>query len=327
VGSPLYARLLEHAADDVEAGGPCWTVLDGHEADALGSVIGLRYMAAVHRLVLRGAAPALARHYASAGGNADAGDAWPDFRAAVAEHVAELRELVCLPVQTNEVGRCAALLGGFLNVAGTTALPLRVLEIGCSAGLNLRWNRWFYDAGPSGTWGDRDASVRLAGCFDVAPPLDVDVEVAERLGCDAQPLDPTSEADRETLLACTWPDQAHRLRLLRAALPAAARDPVTIDREPAGAWLEARLRQPRPGVATVVFQSLVIQYLDDAERERVTAAIERAGAAATADAPLAWLRMEPGGDEADVHLRTWPGGADARVARSGYHGRPVRWLA
>jgi hypothetical protein len=59
----------------------------------------------------------------------------------------------------------------------------------------------------------------------------------------------------------------------------------------------------------------------------VTAAIERAGAAATADAPLAWLRMEPGGDEADVHLRTWPGGADARVARSGYHGRPVRWLA
>ena len=70
----------------------------------------------------------------------------------------------------------------------------------------------------------------------------------------------------------------------------------------------------------------MLQYLDDAERRRVRAAIERAGAAATADAPVAWLRMEPGGDEADVRLRIWPGGEDTLVARSGYHGRPVRWL-
>jgi len=115
--------------------------------------------------------------------------------------------------------------------------------------------------------------------------------------------------------------------LLEAALRAAARDPVTIDRAPAGAWLQARLGEGGFQVATVVFQSLLFQYLDDAERERVRAAVEQAGAAATADAPLAWLRMEPGGDQADVRLRTWPDGEDALVARSGYHGRPVRWVA
>src|SRR4051794_37592123 len=40
----------------------------------------------------------------------------------------ELRELVDLPVQTNEVGRSSALLFGFLAVAERRALPLRTLE-------------------------------------------------------------------------------------------------------------------------------------------------------------------------------------------------------
>jgi hypothetical protein len=326
IGSPLYAHLLAAAADDVEAGGPCWHVLEGHETEPLGSVLALRFMAAAHRLVLRGEAPALARHYPSAGGDAAAGDAWRDFRAVVADHAAELRELVELPVQTNEVGRCAALLGGFLYVARLTGLPLATLEIGCSAGLNLRWHRWLYDAGPAGTWGEPGSPVRLGDRFDPAPPLDVAVEVADRRGCDAQPLDVASDADRETLLACTWPDQAERFAQLDAALRVAAGDPVAIDRAPAAEWLEGRLAERRPGVATVVFQSLVLQYLDDDQRTRARAAMEAAGTAATEDAPLAWLRMEPGGELAEVRLRTWPGGEDALVARAGYHGRPVHWL-
>ncbi|HEV7460635.1 MAG TPA: DUF2332 family protein, partial [Solirubrobacteraceae bacterium] len=59
IGSPLYADLLAAAATDIEAGGPCWSVFEGHETDALGSVPALRFMAAAHRLVLRGEAPML----------------------------------------------------------------------------------------------------------------------------------------------------------------------------------------------------------------------------------------------------------------------------
>ena len=301
-------------------------MLEGHEADPIGSVPALRFMAAAHRLVLRGEAPALARHYPSAGGDAAAGDAWPDFRTAIADHTAELRELIELPVQTNEVGRSAALLGGFLHVARMTGLPLATLEIGCSAGLNLRWHHWLYDAGTAGTWGEQDSPVRLGDRFDPAPPLDVAVEVVERRGCDAQPLDLASDADRETLLACIWPDQVERFAQLDAAVRVAGDDPVAIDRAPAAEWLERGLAEPRPGVATVVFQSLVLQYLDDEQRTRIRAAIEAAGAAATERAPLAWLRMEPGGELAEVRLRTWPGGEDALVARAGYHGRPVHWI-
>src|SRR5215212_2338376 len=85
-GSPLYAGLLERTAADVEAGGPCWDVLRGHEIGAPAFVGGtpLRFMGAVHRLVLRGDAPALAAYYPSVGGTASEA-AWPAFVAAVDE--------------------------------------------------------------------------------------------------------------------------------------------------------------------------------------------------------------------------------------------------
>src|SRR4051794_41891747 len=74
LGSPLYADLLGRAAEDVEAGGPCWAVLAGHEHDDRQSMPALRFMGAVHRLALEGRAPTLATAYA--GGRADA---WPAF--------------------------------------------------------------------------------------------------------------------------------------------------------------------------------------------------------------------------------------------------------
>src|SRR2546421_11392434 len=111
IGSPLYAHLLARAAEDTEAGGPSWDVLAGHETDPLGSVPALRFMAAVHRLVLRGHAPDLARHYPSAGGRTDEVDAWPDLRAPLADHARPLRALHGLPGPPNGLGRAAALVG------------------------------------------------------------------------------------------------------------------------------------------------------------------------------------------------------------------------
>jgi hypothetical protein len=80
-------------------------------------------------------------------------------------------------------------------------------------------------------------------------------------------------------------------------------------------------------VATVVFHSIALQYLDRRGRERALSAIADAGARATAAAPLAWLRMEPGGEQAEVRLTVWPGGGERLVATTGFHGRGVRWLA
>src|SRR5216684_432374 len=106
-------------------------------------------MGAVHWLVLEGKVPELALYYPSAGGSRPLEEAWPAFRATVEQNAAALRQLVLHPVQTNEVARSCGLLGGFLMVARETGLPLRLLELGTSAGLNLRWDRYWYQAGES----------------------------------------------------------------------------------------------------------------------------------------------------------------------------------
>jgi hypothetical protein len=321
VGSPLYAALCGRAAADVEAHGPAWEVLRGHEVDPPGSALPLRLLGAVNRLVLEGREPALAPHFEADG---DPAAAWEPFRDALARNAGELRDLIELPVQTNEVGRCAALLPGFLGVAASTGLPLRLLEVGTSAGLNLRWDRYRYQA-DGFAWGPDDSPVRidfeLRGEWPAGLPEEV--EVGSRQGCDATPVDPTSRDGALTLLAYVWPDQRQRVERLRRALDLAAGVPVEVDREKAAAWIERQLREPAPGRATVVFHSLVAQYLGDEETAAFHEHLRAAGARASDDAPLAWLRMEPAGEWTEVRLTTWPDGGERLLARAGYHGTPV----
>ena len=328
LGSPLYEVLLGAAAADAANGGPVWAVVEDKAADPDGSALALRLMAAVHRLVLRGRAPELAEFYPSAGGSRPPEGAAPAFLAVVAEHVDELAADSHRPLQTNEVGRSAALVGGFLSVAERFGLPLDVLELGASAGFNLRWDHYLYEARGE-TWGDPASPVRLCGYnSENAPPFHVAAEVLRRRGCDPRPIDPLTEEGRVSLVSFVWPDQPARLRLLRGALEVAGRVPVEIERVRASAWLDHALASPAPGTARVVFHSIVWQYMDGTEQAAVTAAIEAAGARATGDAPLAWLRMEPSEDQktVEIRLRTWPDGADRLIATSGYHGTAVRWL-
>lgn len=328
LGSPLYGALLEAAAADAAAGGPVFEVLADKAGDPDGSALILRLMAAVHRLVLRGEAPELAEHYPSAGGSAGPEGAAPAFLATVAEHAELLREDSRRPLQTNEVGRCAALVGGFLAVSRELALPLDVVEIGASAGFNLRWDRYLYEARGL-TWGDPASPVRLCSYnSETPPPFDVTAEVVGRRGCDPSPIDPSTPGGREALLSFVWPDQAGRIRLLHAAMQVARTVPVTVDRSPASAWLPGALAGRPDGAATVVYHSIVWQYMDQTEQAAVTATIENEGARATSGAPLAWLRMEPSEDQkiVEVRLRTWPGDDDRLIATSGYHGTAVRWL-
>lgn len=327
LGSPFYGILLEHAAADVEAGGPVGAILQGHEGDPAGSALGLRLLGAVHRRVLEGRAPTLAPYYPSAGGDARAGDAWPAFRETVTEQREAVRHLLERPVQTNEVGRSAALLGGFLLVARSTGLPLRLLEIGASAGLNLRWDQYFYESGAA-CWGDPGSPVRFADVFvDARPAFDVVSTVSERAGCDRSPLDPRSEDDRLTPLSYVWPDQTGRIARLRGALEVACRVPATVEAAEAPEWLATRLDSPSAGVATVVFHSIVMPYLSEASRGQIRHLLLNAGRRATVAAPLAWLRMEAGAEQADVRLTLWPGGDERLLATAGYHGHPIRWLA
>ena len=319
LGSPFYAALLEAAAGDVAAGGPAWEILSPYAQETSRSAVALRLMGAVHRLVLMDALPELARHYPSTGGDGDAAAAWPLFREALAEHREEVSRLVARGCQTNEVGRCAALLGGFLEVAHRTRLPLRLLEIGASAGLNLRWDRYRYEA-LDGAWGDADSAVRFDHAFDVPPPLNRTADVSERKGCDLHPIDPTSDDGALTLRSFVWADQLGRLALLDGAITIAGEMPVEVEQIDAASFLERELAQSRDGVATVVFHSVFIQYVSEPDRQRIEAALERATASASPHAPVFHLRMEPGEGAFEVRL------GEELLGVSRAHGTSVVWL-
>jgi hypothetical protein len=324
LGSPLYAHLLTQAAGDIEAGGPVGRVLGDREAHQR-SALGLRLMGSVHRLVLLGQAPDLAATYPSAGGKADPEVAWHAFTALVEERFDDVEAGIDRRVQTNEVGRSTALVGGFLEVARATGLPLRVLEVGASAGLNLRWDHFRYEA-RGATWGPTDSPVRLCSYnSDLPLPFDVEANVAERAGCDPDPVDAATDEGRLTLLSYVWPDQAHRIRLLRSALEVAATVPVRVDRANLVDWLPERIG-PVAGQATVVFHSIVMQYLSKDDHHTFGSIVAKAGARATDDAPLAWLRLEPKGGEFHVRLNRWPGGEEHHLGTASAHGQNVRWL-
>lgn len=303
-GSPLYRHLIAEVAADVRAGGPSWALLERRAGEPRGHVLPVRLMTAVHRLVLAGDAPELARHYPSAGGGGPVEDAWPAFRAVLEEHRRRLDALLDEPLQTNEVGRAAALVVGFETVARATRLPLRLLELGASAGLLLNAHR------------------------HVGRPLDV----AEARGCDRRPLDPADPADALVLRASVWADQLDRLERLDRALAVAREHPVPVDRADALEWAAAQLAEEHEGVATVLFHSVFAQYLTHAARDELAAIIRAAGTHATPERPLAWLRLEATVDEhreerfhalAELSLATWPGGDDRVLARVGFHGHPV----
>lgn len=150
------------------------------------------------------------------------------------------------------------------------------------------------------------------------------MEVVERRGCDRAPLDATSPEGELTLLSYVWADQLERIRRLKGAAEVARRVPAAVDKEDAGAWLESSDLH-REGAATVVFHSIVLQYLSDSTVSRVLSRLAAAGRAASRGAPLAWLRLEPAAGGYEVRLALWPGGGDRLVATAGAHGAPVRW--
>lgn len=309
-GSPLYAALLEKAASDVDVEGPVWAVLGDYGDEPGTAAVSLRFMAAVHRLVLDGTLPELARHYPSAGGAGHAHDAWPLFRQALIDHREEIRALVAKPCQTNEVGRSAAMFGGFLEVAHRAKRPLRILEVGASAGLNLRWDQYRYESA-QGSWGEPESPVRFGHHFDVPPPMNRPATVAERKGCDMHPIDPTTDEGALTLRSSVWADQLGRLALLDGALEVARAVPFEVEAIDAVSFLRRELAHASPRLATVVYHSVFMQYVSDEGRALVMDLIAGAG--------VFHLGMEPARDGFEIRLD------GELLGTSGPHGTRVRW--
>lgn len=326
----MYGDLLEALVEDLRAGGPAAEVLAGHEDDPGPSALGLRLLGSVHRLVLERRAGGLAACYPSVGGVWEPRAGWAAFRELLGREPGAVRAWLDRPPQTNEVGRAAALVGGLLHLEDAARLPVRIVELGASGGLNLLADRFGYLDESGTAYGDPGSPVTLVDAWRGArlrpwPGL----RFVERVGCDARPVDVASAEGRLALTAYVWPDQPERMERLRGALRLARDTPVQV-REESAVDLIAQVA-PEPGALTVVWHSVVWQYLDAEEQVAVSGHLERLGEEASAGAPVAHLLLEPmrpaPGREHEflVVLRAWPGGERRVLGSSRGHGVPTTW--
>jgi len=264
----------------------------------------LRFFGAVHHLVLSRSAP-----------DALSGR-WDDFVRALDEHEEAIRErLATHGVQTNEVQRCTALMPAFLAAAAETRLPLELLELGPSAGLNLLADLYRYRYA-NGSFGPENARVVLATQeLDGRVPAELLAEpivVRRRRGIDLAPVDATTPGGYLLLRSFLWPGLEERVGRLDAAvetLRALPERPELIR----GDYLRVlpEVLSSRPGDAlTVVVDTFSTPYVPVAAAAELASTLDRAGGDGR---PLAWLsvrRWETGGrhdGRFELELRVWPG--------------------
>jgi hypothetical protein len=329
MGSPLSGDLLDRAAADWMAGGPVRALLEPWAETPLRAqfeaAVPLRLIASWHELALSGDDPAVSRAYDAL----DPDAIWAAVYPAMTTWRDRLAAFMAHEPQTNEVRRSICLLGGFLEVAAATGLPLRCFELAASAGLNLSWDRYRYRLGDA-AWGDPEAAVSMdTDWAGPLPPIEAAAEVVERAACDRRPTDLRDPDQRRRLISYIWADQPERLARLRAAIDVALANGVEVEAADAVAWTQSRVA-PRAGAATVLYHSVFWTYMPAQTQADLVAAIEAIGAQATEDAPFAWLRMEPPPANMalmEVRLTLWPGGGERLLAETHPHGAAVRWMA
>lgn len=327
LGSQFSSDLLLRAKSDAASDGPVralllpWQQASFEEANS--AAVPLRLLAAIHALVLLGDEPELAASYPP--NKMDVDQVWSLARNALVRRQSDCADFMSHEPQTNEVRRSLCLLGGFLEVAHKTQLPLRCFELGASAGLNSNWDRFYYQIG-NREWGPPSSTVKLSCEWRGAvPPIQSPVLVEEKCACDRRPVDLRNRQEQLRLIAYVWPDQLDRLERLRTAITLAQQDQeLLVESADAHVWAERAI--PREGCATILFHSVMWQYLPSNYQLRLKHVIEGLGHSATEKAPFAWLRMEPGSPKFEVRLTLWPGGDDRLLAVVHPHGAWVNWL-
>jgi len=286
----------------------------------------LRVAGGLHWLHLTGAEPRLAPVYAG-----EVTD-----QAAVNEIVAEvartwdakLEPWLDSPPQTNEAGRSSSIMAGLLWLSRRLGPRFEMNEIGASAGVNTMMERYHYDLGGVEA-GPANSPMRLMPEWRGPPPPDAPVEIVSIRGCDVAPINLADPAEALRLKAYVWADAQERMGRIEAAARLAAEKPPLLERKDAGSFVEERLAEPQAaGVTRVLYHSVMWQYLPEVTRQAITAAMEAAGSRATADRPLAWVRLETNREtfRHELSIRYWPGGEEAVTLSEAHpHGAWVIW--
>jgi hypothetical protein len=277
----------------------------------------------------------LARFYPAVSGEAIPDDhAFPAFRVFCLRHADELDEgLRTGRTQTCVVHRSAVMLPAIGSLPRVAADEGRVglLEIGPSAGLNLRLDHYRYEYARKGaapaSWGDAQAKPVLACVIrgEEAPPMPGRFEVVARHGLELSPIDVGDPRAVRWLRALIWPEHVERGRLMDEALAVATRVPAEIAAGDATTDLEAAIERLPADAPRVVFATHALYQIPKAGRRALAEGIARA----SASQPVDFVTMESnlrGTSRIDCYAYEGGERASHRVlAESDSHGRWIAW--
>lgn len=322
--SPLYERLARAIADDA-------TLLTLAAQVRPGQPVANMLFAAVQYLLVEEPDHDLAAFYPAIGGRAaPEQDPLPAFRDFCVRHAAAISVLIRQRrTQTNEVGRCAYLLPAFTYASRLfEGLPLALIEIGASAGLNLRWDSYSYDYGNGTVYGPAGATPRITSRIrgTIQPPLPTTMPaVAWRRGIDLHPIDLHDADAQRWLRALVWPEQLERAALLQKAIIAAHSDPPPLLAGDALELLPAVIAAAPAETLLCLYHTHVIYQFTPAERQQLREQI--AGAGAGRD--LYYIAVE-GVGTADPRLtmQLFRAGQleEGLLAVCHHHGRWLQWI-
>jgi hypothetical protein len=297
------------------------------QGNPLSDALPLRAAAAFHALHLSQSAPQLAPIYA--------GDASANINAlihaAARRHDAELLPWLDGPPQTNEAGRSALFMAAMLTLADQ-GYPAQfdVLEIGSSAGINLMMDRYRYDLAGV-VIGPENPVMTIHPDWRGPPPPPHGVQFTALTGCDIAPIDLGDNKQSAPLMAYIWPDSPIRFARLQAAIASAKSSPPDLRRADAADFVEDQLRRPQAQSTTrLLMHSLVWQYLPADQQQRIRQAMEKAGAQATPDRPLAWISFEANRTISNnqLTLRSWPKASEPKLLAEAHpHAAWIDWIA
>ena len=301
--SPLYCELLRGVAADREAIGFLLTLPREKRQPNL-------FLAAARHLF---GTPA----------------SWDQLRSRVLRDTDTLRAvMLARSTQTNEPGRCAALL----PVLAGLPEPLALLEVGASAGLCLLPDFYAYDYGGAILAPEAQrlrlpvftCAINAATPVPTRPP-----RVVWRAGLDINPVDLADPAEVAWLETLVWPEQTDRLARLRAAIMIATEQKPRLVKGDLRSDLAALAREAPKDATLVIFHTAVLAYISPAaERE--------AFARSVASLCDYWIANEAPQVFPDIARRVGregPGGSfllsvnGAPVSWTDPHGASVDWIA
>lgn len=330
LGSNFTARLLRVISKNNPNLGDVWQHMANWSGDLgpSGDSVPLRFVGALHALVLNKLDERLCRIYDDFGQSTSDGELAIDIAHAVDCNQKFVLQFLESAPQTNEVRRAAILLPAFMEIANRTGLNNLVMsELGASAGLNMIWDHFHYQYGTR-AYGDDKAMILLAPEVTGGLPKFTNLTVRERAGCDLNPVDIFAPQSVKKLTAYIWADQLDRIERTQNALKMRQSFPEIVEKSDAVDWLRARLAAQHDSSVHILYHTIAWQYFPKEKQLEGSALIEAAGERASKSAPLAWVSFEADGEApgAALTVRIWPGGEKIYLARGDFHGRWINWL-